>query len=239
MQEAIHSLAAQCLGTQVAVLVPGGDRSGPTEAAAETAAFGRRGWLRTANSQARALAGWRNVKVSSTFSKGRYVPVGRSQRPTEAAAEKWGAGAQFAGGKRSAPTEPAGETDAPAALVAFRKRRRVEKASSGRLFAGVSASAPVGPGRVPLARRTPRRGALMPGGHRSAPTEPAGETPDGIFDATRTSASQPKTRPKRPPPFGGSDGGVSKQGAPAPGPRPMRCAPCGRCPAFLFPAAPV
>ena len=87
-----------------------------------------------------------------------------------------GAGAQFAGGKRSAPTEPAGETDAPAALVAFGKRRRVEKASCGRLFAGVSASAPVGPGRVPLARRTPRRGALVPGGHRSAPTEPAGET---------------------------------------------------------------
>ena len=59
-----------------------------------------------------------------------------AQRPTEAAAEKWGAGAQFAGGKRSAPTEPAGETDAPAALVAFGKRRRVEKASCGRLFAG-------------------------------------------------------------------------------------------------------
>ncbi len=59
------SQAAQCLGTQVAlwgggygralflgtqvtVLVPGGDRSGPTEAAAETAALGRRGFLRAA-----------------------------------------------------------------------------------------------------------------------------------------------------------------------------------------------
>ena len=28
-------------------------------------------------------------------------------------------------------------------------------------------------------------------------------------------------------------------GASAPGPRPMRCVPCGRCPAFLSPAAPV
>ena len=42
------SQAAQCLGTQVTVLVPGGDRSGPTEAAAETAALGRRDFLRAA-----------------------------------------------------------------------------------------------------------------------------------------------------------------------------------------------
>ena len=32
--------------------------------------------------------------------------------------------------------------------------------------------------------RNPRRGALVPGGHRSAPTEAAAETLDGIFDAT-------------------------------------------------------
>ncbi len=44
---------------------------------------------------------------------------------------------------------------------------------------------------VPLARRTPRRGALVPGGHRSAPTKPAGETSDGIVDATRPSTIQP------------------------------------------------
>ena len=43
---------AQCLGTQVA-----------------HGALRRRSWLRAAGSQARARVGWRNVKVSSTFSK--------------------------------------------------------------------------------------------------------------------------------------------------------------------------
>ena len=67
---------------QVTVLVPGGDRSGPTEAAAETAALGRRGLLRAANWKARPQVGWRQVKVLPAFSKaagfgGRYVPVGR------------------------------------------------------------------------------------------------------------------------------------------------------------------
>ena len=46
------------------------------------AALRRRGFLRAANWKARAQVRWRNVKVSSTFSKvvgfgGRYVPVGR------------------------------------------------------------------------------------------------------------------------------------------------------------------
>ena len=46
------------------------------------AALGRRGFLRAANSQARAWVGWRQVKVLPAFSKaagfgGRYVPVGR------------------------------------------------------------------------------------------------------------------------------------------------------------------
>ena len=40
--------AARGRAGQFAVLVPGGDRSGPTEAAAETAALGRRGFLRAA-----------------------------------------------------------------------------------------------------------------------------------------------------------------------------------------------
>ena len=34
----------------------------------------------------------------------------------------------------------------------------------------------------------PRRGALVPGGHRSAPTEAAAETLAGIFDATEVSS---------------------------------------------------
>ena len=34
----------------------------------------------------------------------------------------------------------------------------------------------------------PRRGALVPSGHRSAPTEAAAETLDGIFDATEVSS---------------------------------------------------
>ena len=66
--------------------------------------------------------------------------------------------------------------DAPAVLVAFGKRRRVEKASCGRLFVG-----------------NPRRGF-----------------PDRAGGSAWITASPPETRPKRPPPFGGSDGGVSK-----------------------------
>ena len=59
------------------------------------AALGRRGLLRAANWKARAQVGWRQVKVLPAFSKAA------------------GFGAQFAGGKRPAPTEPAGETGAP------------------------------------------------------------------------------------------------------------------------------
>ena len=36
--------------------------------------------------------------------------------------------------------------------------------------------------------RTLAGGALVPGGHRSAPTEAAAETLDGIFDATEVSS---------------------------------------------------
>ena len=60
---------------------------------------------------------------------------------------------------------------APPRSYSASKRRKVEKASGGRLFAG-----------------NPRRGALVPGGHRSAPTEAAAETLDGIFDATEVSS---------------------------------------------------
>ena len=89
-------------------------------------------------------------------------------------------------------------------VMADPARTRTVLATPGLFSVRVSASAPVGPGRVPLARRTPRRGALLPGGERSAPTEPAGETLDGIEDATRTpQASLPCPR-KRAPPFGAS-----------------------------------
>ena len=60
---------------------------------------------------------------------------------------------------------------APPRSYSVSKRRKVEKASGGRLFAG-----------------NPRRGALVPSGHRSAPTEAAAETLDGIFDATEVSS---------------------------------------------------
>ena len=112
---------------QVTVLVPGGDRSGPTEAAAETAALGRRGLLRAANWKARAQVGWRQVKVLPAFSKaagfgGRYVPVGRcsaadragrrDRRPKVSGLQ----GVLVPGGHRSGPTEAAAETVAPAFL---------------------------------------------------------------------------------------------------------------------------
>ena len=127
----------------------------------------------------------------------------------------------------------------PTALVAFGKRRRVEKASCGRLFAGVSASAPVGPGRVPQARRTPRRGALVPGGHRSAPTEPPGETswagprPAEDFRKPACPARESVRRPLA------QAGGKGKHGASATAPAATAFGVCAACAAFLPPAAPV
>ncbi len=109
---------------QVTVLVPGGDRSGPTEAAAETAALGRRGLLRAANWKARAQVGWRQVKVLPAFSKaagfgGHYVPVGRcsaadragrrDRRPKVSGLQ----GVLVPGGHRLGPTEAAAETASP------------------------------------------------------------------------------------------------------------------------------
>ena len=98
------------------------------------AALGRRSWLRDASPKARAWVrdrtgqaaflrsaragpsaqvGWRQVKVLPAFSKGRYVPVGRCPAADRGGSREAGFGAQFAGGKRPAPTEPAGETSAP------------------------------------------------------------------------------------------------------------------------------
>ena len=93
----------------------------------------------------------------------------------------------------------------PTALVAFGKRRKIGKQSSG-LF-------PV---------RNPRRGFL---GRAHGPQ--------------RTSTSPPETRPKRPPPFGGSGGGVSKLGATEPAPGAIAYGACAPFAAFLPPAAPV
>ncbi len=125
------------------------------------AALGRRSWLRDASPKARAQVGWRQVKVLPAFSKGRYVPVGRCQRPTEAAAEKrvvgrslpvanalrrpnrqvrpapqdlqGGAGPLRPGDVAQRPTEPAGETVAPAFLS-------VAKRGDGRPPLGVAQS---------------------------------------------------------------------------------------------------
>ncbi len=74
------------------------------------AALGRRSWLRDASPKARAQVRWRQVKVLPAFSKGRYVPVGRCPAADRGGSREAGCRAQFAGGKRSAPTEPAGET---------------------------------------------------------------------------------------------------------------------------------
>ena len=76
------------------------------------AALGRRSWLRDASPKARAQVRWRQVKVLPAFSKGRYVPVGRCPAADRGGSREAGCRAQFAGGKRSAPTEPAGETGA-------------------------------------------------------------------------------------------------------------------------------
>ena len=77
------------------------------------AALGRRSWLRDASPKARAQVRWRQVKVLPAFSKGRYVPVGRCPAADRGGSREAGCRAQFAGGKRPAPTEPAGETSAP------------------------------------------------------------------------------------------------------------------------------
>ena len=55
----------------------------------------------------------------------------------------------------------------------------------------------------------------------------------------RASTIQPETRPKRPPPFGGSGGGVSKLGGTETAPGAICFAACAPFAAFLPPAAPV
>ena len=74
------------------------------EAAAETGALRRRGLRGAANWKARALAGWRQVKVSSTFSKGRYVPVGRCPAADRGGSREAGCGTASHGPKGVART---------------------------------------------------------------------------------------------------------------------------------------
>ena len=74
-------------------------------------------------------------------------------------------------------------------------------------------------GRVPPARkRPPRRGALVAGGDRSAPTEPAGETSQANRRFAVKFTNLPLShRPKRAPSFGVSDGGGTRTAGPTPG----------------------
>ena len=65
---------------------------------------GQAAFLRSARAGPSAQVGWRQVKVSSTFSKGRYVPVGRCPAADRGGSREAGVrGVLVPGGHRSGP----------------------------------------------------------------------------------------------------------------------------------------
>ena len=86
---------------------------------------GQAAFLRSARAGPSAQVGWRQVKVSSTFSKGRYVPVGRCPAADRGGSREAGVrGVLVPGGHRSGPTEAAAETRSPCLPILPKKGER-------------------------------------------------------------------------------------------------------------------
>ena len=99
-------------------------------------------------------------------------------------------------------------------LAFLRKRRRKGEKSPSGTFLGGGLRCRVGRSLDACHRHaaTPRRGALVAGGDRSAPTEPAGETSQANRRFAVKFTNLPLShRPKRAPSFGASDGGGTRE----------------------------